>query len=314
MKLKHWLCCFYLLGTFSIGFSQKRPTIMVMPSDVWCNANGYMTTFNDQGSIKKIPDYKKALQENSDLLLVISKINTLMADRGFKLVDLETKLKALEEESATDAMSTSKNGAGVSESPIDKLKKVAKADIIMQMTWTVNQTGPKKSITFILRGLDSYTDAQVAGAQGTGNPSFSAELPILVEEAVLAHLDNFNTQLQSHFDDLFKNGREITLRIKKWDSFSGDLETKFDGEELKTKIEKWVSDNTVEHKFNLPDATENMMKFEQVRIPMRDSNNRSLDANGWARGLQKYLFDSFKIEAKLVTKGLGGVTIIVGEK
>lgn len=314
MKLRHWLFCFLFLSTISMGFSQKRPTIMVVPSDVWCNTNGYMTTFNDQGSIKKIPDYKKALQENSDLLLVISKINSLMLDRGFKLADLETKLKDLEGESAVDAMSTSKNGAGISESPIDKLKKVAKADIIMQMTWTVNSIGPKKSITFILRGLDSYTDAQVAGAQGTGNSSFSAELPVLIEEAVLAHLDNFNTQLQSHFDDLFKNGREITLRIKKWDSFSGDLETKFDGEELKTKIEKWVSDNTVEHKFNLPDATENMMKFEQVRIPMRDSNNRSLDASGWARGLQKYLSDSFKIEAKLVTKGLGGVTLIVGEK
>ncbi len=315
MKLTLWLGIVLSFCITSLGFSQaKKPSIMVMPSDVWCNTNGYMTTFNNQGTIKKFPDYKKALQENSDLLLVISKINQLMADRGFPLKNLESAIKTLESESAEDAMSTSKSGSGLSESPLDKLKKVAKADIIIQMTWTINQVGPKKSITFNLQGLDAYTDKQVAGASGTGNPSFSAELPVLLEEAVLAHLDNFNVQLQSSFDDLFKNGREITLRIKKWDSFSGDLESKYGGEELSSKIEKWVSDNTVQHRFSTTETTENMMLLEQVRIPLYNSDNRAVDARGWAKGLQKYLFDSFQIDAKLVTKGLGGVTIIVGEK
>jgi len=315
MKLTHWVWCALFLGMASIGFSQaKKPTIMVVPSDVWCNTNGYMAQYNDQGTIKKFPDYKRALQENSDLLLVISKINQLMADRGFPLKNLESALKTLENETAEDAMSTSKSGSGLSESPLDKLKKVAKADIIMQMTWTINQSGPKKSITFNLQGLDAYSDKQIAGASGTGNPSFSAELPVLLEEAVLAHLDNFNVQLQNSFDDLFKNGREITLRIKKWDSFSGDLESKYGGEELSSKIEKWVSDNTVQHRFSTSESTENMMLFEQVRIPLYNSDNRAVDARGWAKGLQKYLYDSFQIEAKLVTKGLGGITLIVGEK
>jgi hypothetical protein len=114
----------------------------------------------------KIPDYKKAFQENADLLNVISKINGLMADRGFPLKNAESALKSLEGESAENAMLTSKNGGAVAESPIDKLKKTAKADIVMQMTWTVNTTGPKKSITFNLQGLDAYTDKQVATAVG----------------------------------------------------------------------------------------------------------------------------------------------------
>ena len=46
----------------------KKPTIMVIPSDVWCNTNKYMTTFDNQGTATKIPDYKKAFQENADLL------------------------------------------------------------------------------------------------------------------------------------------------------------------------------------------------------------------------------------------------------
>ena len=70
-------------------------------------------------------------------------------------------------------MLTSKEGGELNESPIDKLKKVAKADIWLQMTWSVNTVGPKKSITFNLQGLDAYTDKQIAGASGTGEPSFT---------------------------------------------------------------------------------------------------------------------------------------------
>ncbi len=250
----------------TVAFSQaKKPTIMIVPSDVWCNLNGYMMEFDNQGKKVKVPDYKKALQENADLLLVISKINELMAERGFPLKNLESAIKSLESESAEDAMLTSKSGSEVSENPIDKLKKTAKADIWMQLTWTVNTAGPKKSITFNLQGLDAYTDKQIAGASGTGQPSFTAELPVLLQEAVISHLDNFNSQLQKHFDDLFANGREIIVRIKKFDSFDGDLETEFGGEELSKVIENWISENTVKGRFSTTDATENMMLLEQVR-------------------------------------------------
>jgi len=300
----------------SIAFSQaKKPTIMIVPSDVWCNTNGYMMEFDNQGKIVKVPDYKKALQENADLLLVISKINELMADRGFPLKNLESSLKTLESEAAEDAMLTSKGGGEVNESPIDKLKKVAKADIWMQMTWTVNTTGPKKSITFNLQGLDAYTDKQIAGASGTGEPSFTAELPVLLEEAVLAHLDNFNVQLQNHFDDMFTNGREIILRIKTWNTWEYDLESEdFGDDELSSLIEKWVTDNTVQGRFNTTDATENMMLFEQVRIPLFDEAGKAIDARKWANGLRKYLKDTYQIESKLMMKGLGQAQLVLGEK
>jgi hypothetical protein len=309
------LLCLFVLGLVTSAYSQaKKPTIMVVPSDQWCNKNGYMMEFDNQGSKVKVPDYKKAFQENSDLLLVIAKINELMADRGFPLKNLESSLKTLSSQSAEDAMLNSKTGSGVSESSIDKLKKVAKADIWMQLTWTINQTGPKKSISFILTGLDAYTDKQVANASGTGQPSFSAELPVLLEESVLANLDNFNSQLQKHFDDMFANGREVILRIIKFDSFNGDLETEFSGEPLSKIIENWVSDNTVQNRFSTTDATENMMLFEQVRIPLYDVNNRAVDTRGWAYNLQKMLKTKYQIESKLMMKGLGQAQLVIGEK
>lgn len=273
-----------------------------------------MADFDNQGTKFKIPDYKKAFQENSDLLLAVSKINELMAERGFPLKNLESSLKSLQDQAAEDAMLTSKSGADINETPIDVLKKVAKADIWIQMTWTVNQTGPKKSITFVLQGLDAYTDKQVAGASGTGAPSFTAEFPVLLEEAVISHIDNFNAQLVKHFDDLFANGREVILRIKTFSSFSGDLESEYGGEELGTIIEDWLAANTVQGRFGTTDATESMMLFEQVRIPLYDANGRAVDARSWARGLQKMLKDKYQIDSKLMMKGLGQAQLVIGEK
>lgn len=295
----------------------KKPTIMVVPSDNWCIKNNYVQQFDNQGRTMTLPDYRAALQNDSDLLLAISKINEMMAERGFPLKNLESCLKTLMNQSAEDAMLTSKSGSEVAESPIDELKKVAKADIWMQLTYTINQTGPKKSLTFNLQGLDAYTDKQIAGASGTGSPTFSTELSILLEEAVLMHIDSFNAQLQSHFDDIFANGREIVVRIKVWDDAGYDLEEEFDGDELGLIIEDWMADNTVNGRFNTTDATENMMLFEQVRIPLEmedDGRVRQVDARRWVGLLRKYLKDEYEIESKLMMQGLGQAQLVIGGK
>lgn len=295
----------------------KKPTIMVVPSDNWCVQNGYVQKFDNMGTEMTLPDYRAALQQNSDLLLAISKINEMMAEREFPLKNLESSLKTLMNQEAEDAMLTNKEGGGVAESPIDKLKKVAKADIWMQLTYTVNQVGPKRSLTFNLQGLDAYTNKQIAGASGTGDPSFAPEIAILIEEAILSHIDNFNAQLQAHFEDIFANGREIVVRIKTWDDAGFDLEEEFDGDELGMIIEDWMSENTKYGRFNTTDATENMMLFEQVRIPLEmeeDGKVRQIDARRWMNGLRKYLKSEYDIESKLMMQGLGQAQLVIGAK
>ena len=121
------LVCSIILATISTTFGQaKKPTIMVVPSDNWCIKNGYFMEFDNQGTKIKIPDYKKALQEDSDVLLVISAINNMMNERGFPLKNLESVLKTLESNAAEDNMMTSKDsGSDIDETPMDKLKQVS---------------------------------------------------------------------------------------------------------------------------------------------------------------------------------------------
>lgn len=302
------LCC-------TVAFGQaKKPTIMVVPSDNWCQTNNYMLTYDNMGKSVSVPDYEKALQSDADLQMAIAKIEEMMAERGFPLKNLEAALKGLKNQSAEDAMLTSKDGAEVSESPIDKLKKTAKADIIIQLGYTVAKTGPKSQVNFILKGLDSYTDKAIANASGTGPASMGTALAIQLQEAVLSYLDQFNSQLMTHFEDMAANGREISLRIKVWDDFEDGLEREFDGDELGEIIEKWVSDNTVQGRFNTTDMTENMALFEQVRIPLYNEKGKAVDARGWAQDLRKYLRANFEIESKVMTQGLGQAQLVIGGK
>lgn len=317
MKINNFLAAVAVAMVSVTAFGQaKKPTLMVVPSDAWCKEHKYEQTFDNQGTLEKIPDYKTAVATDKQLNAVISKINILMADRGFPLKDLQQNLKSIANLSAEDRLITSKtSGAAITESPLDRLRRTAKADIILEIDWTVNTVGPKKSITYNLRALDAYSNKQVAGAEGTGQPSFSAELPVLLEEAVQDHMDAFAERLQSHFDDLLTNGREVVLDMRIFDTSAVDFEKEYDGYELNEIIDNWLADNCVNHRFSKSDATETMILYEQVRIPLYKANGMAQDTYGFARDLARFLGAApYNIKVKTVNRGLGRCLLVFGEK
>ena len=314
--MKHLVLTFILTIASLAGFAQaKKPTLMVVPADNWCVQNNFMDKFDDQGTEVLVPNYKRVLQNSSDCYNVITKINTLMSDRNFPLKDLSAVITSMDSNSAMNAVTTSKSGAGLAESPLDLIKRNANADILIELNWQVNTVGPKRSITYSLAAKDAYTDKQIAGTQGTGTPSFAAEMPVLLEEAVVGNMDNFCAQLQAHFDDMMENGREVALEIKVIDNGSGiDLSSEYGGDELTDIIDDWVSDNTVNHRYNLSSGSENYLKFEQVRIPLYQANGRPNDTRRWARELSKVLTSKYQVPNRVDIRGLGKAVIMIGEK
>lgn len=295
----------------------KKPKLMVVPSDAWCKQHNFTKTFDNQGTEEVIPDYQKALSTDKDLNNVISKINILMADRGFPLQDMQQSLKSINNISAEDRLLTSRtSGATIAESPLDRLRRTAKADILLEVDWTISEVGPKKTVTYNLKGLDAYSNKQVAGAQGTGAPSFSAEVPVLLEEAVQDNMDNFTAQLQAHFDDMMANGREVVIDVRVFDNGSGlTLEEEFNGTELSEIIDDWMAENTVNHRFSKADATENYINYDQVRIPLYKANGMPQDTNDFTRTLAKFLRNApYNIPCKVISRGLGRCLIVLGEK
>jgi len=295
----------------------KKPELMVIPSDVWCINNGYYTEVENLGTIVKVPNYKQALQENMGLKLAIAKLNDLMAERGFPLKSMEQELKNLEQRRMEDNLTTSKSGNDLAESPLDEVARTAKCDIILELTWDVKDMGPKHSLSYILEGRDAYTSKSIGAASGTGAPSFTADVDVLLEEAIVANMDNFNNRLQAHFEEMQTIGREISLDIKVFANNEAgiDLETEFGDDELIDVINNWLQLNTVQGRFSMPYASENVANFTQVRIPVYDERGRAIDANGFAKSLAKVLKkEPYNIPSKVMVKGLGRAVIILGEK
>lgn len=319
MKRITLLLCLCLMATVTFG-QAKKPRIMVVPSDSWCHQNGFMQTFDNQGVTEYIPDYRKALVENSELLPVISEINGLMADRGFPLDDLQQTMASINRQQAEIAAVTNKAGdASVRTNDLMELRQRARCDIMLELTWTVNRLGPKRSITYTLRGLDAYTNNEVASVSGTGEPMSDLNVPTpqMLKAAVNDNMNLFCERLENHFNDMFENGRAIAININVFDNdMDIDLETEYDGCELREIIEDWMYEHTKSGRYNLVDDSELYMQFDDVRIELYDERGRPIAANNFARDLVRFLKgEPYNIELiKVMNQGLGQATIIIGNK
>lgn len=306
-----------LLFVISVFSQAKKPTIMVIPSDVWCYNNGYMQEFDNLGTKTMVPNYELALQTNMDLKVAISTVNTLMADNDFPLKDMEQAIKSLKASEARRNMSQSKGGATIAESPKDALLRTAQPDIVLELTWDFEVTGPKKTITCVLEGKDSYTSKSIGGKTVTGRPSFSSSIQAQIQEAIAAGtIVELCNALQRHFNDLFENGREVTMEVLTWDNGSGiDLETEYNGMELAEIIDEWMDKNTLNGRYSKLAGSENFISYEQVRIPLYKENGGAMDCESFIRQLSRYLrSEPYKLTSKVEPVGLGNAVLTIGEK
>ncbi len=308
---------FIALCLLCIGASaqEKKPTLMIVPSDNWCTMRYFTQTFDNQGMKVRVSDYRRAFQEDAELREVIAKVGQLMTNAGYSLKDCEQELKAIANRQAEDNVTMSKtSGASLVESPLDVLKRRAKADIIIQVDWKVSKSDKGNVVTFTLEAFDTYSSKRVATSNGTGKPGKDV-LPKMLEDAVKANIKEFDKQLCQYFTQMQQDGREIVLTIRCWDSWEQDLEEEYDGEELIDCIQAWMHKNTVKGNFNLSDQTEDMAQFEQVRIPCFDEKGRATDARAFATDLRKYLAKApYNITSKVMVRGLGEAVLVLGEK
>lgn len=306
----------FLVGwVFTLEAQPKKPTLMILPSDNWCNQRYFMTNYNDQGTTRKIPNYKQAFQEDTELAQVIAKLGAFMLSEGYTLKDAEQELKKLEQVSAEDNVTSSSNsGSDLSETPLDRLKKRAKSDIIIQIWWEINTAAGGNVIRYTLDAFDAYTGKRIASS--TGNSKASDKfIPDLLLKAVKDNFSVFNSQIDAYFNDMKKNGREVIVKIKTWKSWDKNLEEEYDGKELNEYITGWMKKNTIQGNFNTTDNSETYILFDQTRIPLFNESGEAMDARDFARGLQKYLKAApFNITSKLMTRGLGEAIIVLGEK
>jgi hypothetical protein len=313
-----------LLACQAIGWSQaKKPTIMVVPADAFCERYGYVQTVNAMGETVTSPDYARAMKENADIRTLVAAMADFMAKNDFPIQSLEQELKRLQTEDAELAMMTGKNsGAEVDETPLERLRRSAKADIILDLDYEIHRLGPQKQVSFNLQAIDAYSSKIISGNTGVSSVA-NVPMTSLLEECVLSFKDNFLNGLQHHFDDLFANGREISVTLLRYNNCPVDFEEEYevngDEYELAEIIEAWMADNTVEGRFTTAAKSANRMRFNQVRIPLyaQNMNGRdvAIDAEAFVKPLVRMLKKApYKLTVGSSPRGLGDVWITIGDK
>ena len=294
----------------SLSQIEKKPTLMILPSDNWCTQRYFTTTYEFQGVKKRVPNYQQAFQEDTELPQVISKVGQLLTSRGYRVKDAEMEIKNIAQREAEDNVTSSRtSGAIMDETPLDILKRRIKSDVVIQVWWQVHKN---KSVSFTLEAFDSYTSKRIATS--TGIAESAGDIPHTLESAVRNNIQDFDLQMTQWYERMNGTGREIVLWIKCWNNWDKDLETEYNGVELVDCIQNWLRENTVNGSFNLSDATEISAQFEQVMIPLTE-NGQAMDARSFATKLRKHLQKSpYNIQSKVLIRGLGEATIVLGEK
>ena len=313
-KIKLLIAVGILLFTHVAVFAQaKRATLMVMPDEDWCIAQGYYTEYNDEGRKIKLPDYEKAFQTNSELGNAINAIQQIMAEEyGYPLVDMRASGRSASRQNARRAARSRTSSA--SNNPLDVILREAKADIILNLSWTVYANGPMKNIAFILNGMDAYSEKVIAPVGGNEVSSSSANINAMVRTSIINKMPAFCRLLDAHFESILENGREISFFIEVEEdapALPDYLDTRFDGKPLNRIIRDWVANNTVNRNFSVASSSEDYIDFNQVRISCYDDSGDALDAMTWAEGLVDMLEDNYKLKTKTDEIGLGRVEIMI---
>lgn len=316
-----------ILAFMSVAFGQaKKPIIMVVPSDSWCLRNGFVQEFDNMGTPISVPDYSAAFLKDPDIRAMITSLSGFMASEGYPLQSLEQELKRIQNESAEMAMMMGKqSGGGIVETPIERLRRTAKADIILNLDYTINKLGPNQHVEFNFQAIDAYSSKIISGITGVGDKiSTTSSILSCLQAAVLDLKDGFLDNLNSYFYDMSVQGREISVTLFRYDSCPIDFEEEYEINgfyaELADIIEAWFADHAVSGRFLLDSKSANRMRFNQVRIPLTTVNpingrETPVDANGFVRDLVNMLKKSpYNLVVGRTPKGLGEVWITLGDK
>jgi hypothetical protein len=300
-----------IMGGFS-AFAQK-PSIMTIPADIYMNKNGFINEVKQiDGNMKKVPNYTNLFLNDRYMRIIMTAINSAFQDNGYPIKDFEATLKRLENREIE--MSLSDRPSQISMR--DMILTTAKADIILDIDYFVERTLAGESIVFTINAIDSYTSEPVASVPLSGVPGAGVQMSVLLKEAVVQSMPEFEGKLMNHFVDIRDNGRKGVVEFTLSENCEFDFEEWFDyngdEEELSFILRDILKRNTVNSQFRVQLSTRTQMIFEDVRIPLMDDENFPQDFETWANNkILRAVRRDPGITMKRESLGLGHVRLIV---
>jgi hypothetical protein len=289
--------------------SQQKPTLMVVPSDALLKRLGCLKDISQEGKTTYTRDYTKAFAEDSNLKFAITGIEGKFAEVGFSLENLEQTLKQIANEKAQDEIDN------IEKDLKTVLLNTARPDIILELDYEMkpNTSGRNYmvSLTYNLSAMDAFTNKTVAAAQSAGTNSQEEDVAKLLGVAVSENLPTLQKQIQTHFADLIKNGKEITLRLNAEQGANFSFSQDCGNEEVADAIRTWLKENAKNATFKAVKSTDKELRFTSVRIPTHTKEGKPYSAHDFANDLRKAVGKTCKLKFRNQTQSIGDAYLTV---
>ncbi len=294
----------------------QKPVIMVVPSKEWCAANRYGERDPETGDF--YPNMKRAL-ENEIFRDAVAGIQNVFADKEYPLEDLSGAFDKISERNSRSMVLKGKDGSVPVEDDIEALIREVKADIYLELEITPVNRGAFNQVKYLIKVRDAASNNTLMSKSDVSARSSSA-IQRLVSDAVYSFSDEMIDKIQTHFNDINTNGRDVEIICQIGDgcplTFESEVEYRGDSGELAELIESWVSDNAVNGQYYRGDKSANLLEIKHLRIPTVGKASfggkpKAISAEDFARDLAKFL-RQWGISVSTSPKGIGTVYCIFG--
>ena len=309
------LACVFVANAQNDGLKMQKPKVMVVPEEAYCINSGYSKTADDGTTIA---DYRRAMLDEN-VLDVINSFENIMAGYGFELTNLQQTLDELKEDEALSNVLTAKDDGMVQEDDLDRLSRVAGADIMVKVSPKVSNYGPERMLELRVSSIDCASKKALL-AFGPVAKTSAGSVSMLLRAAVSDNIETFAMGLNKYFEGLKTKGREGTIYIKVADTCPLNLEStvKYKGEEgeLADLIQLWVSENAVGGAFTGGKSSRYSMKLDQVRIPLVGKaafgRTKALSMEDFVKTGLTALLGRYDISVSTHAVGIGKVYMTLG--
>lgn len=297
--------------------AMQKPKVMVVPEEAFCINKGYVREAAD-GS--PMADYTRAMLDN-DVLDVINSFENIMAGYGFELTNLSQTLDELKEDEALTGVLTAKDDGMVVEDDLDRLSRVAGADILVKVAPRISAYGPEQRLELRVSSIDCASKKALL-AFGPVSKTSAGSVSMLLRAAVSDNIETFAMGLNRYFEQLKTKGREGTIFVKVAETCPLNLESTvtYRGEEgeLADLIQMWVADNAVRGAFTGGKTSRYAMKLDQVRFPLTGKaafgRVKALSMEDFVKTGLTALLGQYDISVSTHAVGIGKVYLTLGKK
>jgi hypothetical protein len=236
-------------------------------------------------------DIRTVLENDVNKRIALTKIKEAFDQRGYTTVDFFAKLKNVSKASAL--------GNSQQQDAKTMIIQQSGADVYVEAEINLLESSSGNAVKVILSGYETSTANSLANAVCESGKFYTDDYGKLTSRAIEKSMDNFLNTMQAKLADIAENGQSIsvTIGIDEASTCTMMKEVGTDGLTLSDALELWVEEHSYKGNYHIQGTTDKQMLFDDIRIPLKDANGRTYNANKFGLALLQFFRNNgLKIE------------------